>query len=153
MAKGNTSKTTYNRRQAAIGQQNQGRSQDNHDSQDVLPQLSAGLSSSIEKAIKIASGRVLEETKQQYKYVFGFITSYFAKKYPQALNIDGKLIIPIDENLVMAFFGDMSDEIPANESLKGRKRNRAPMDESVPVDDSVTVDESVPANGSVEDNK
>ena len=116
------STTTYRRRKSAIAFRELRNEFDSRDS----AQLPSDLASSIDKATEIAGGRVIDETKKQYKAVFKFITKYFTEnetKYPEAFGEDGNLLIPIRDEYLKAFFGDMTAERPANDFKDSRKRN------------------------------
>lgn len=60
------------------------------------------------KSDEILNNRVVSNTQQQYQTTFNFISNYCGEKYPESINEDGELIIPMKMEHIEAFLGDMS---------------------------------------------
>jgi hypothetical protein len=70
------------------------------------------------KSDAVIGQRVVNKTRLHYEQTFKFITRYCNENIPGSCNEDGDLIIPINQEHLETFFGDMSADIDDSGKVK-----------------------------------
>ena len=63
-----------------------------------------------ENSNAIVGQRVVSATQAQYATTFKFITKYCAENYPDSVDASGKLILPMTQDNLESFLGDMATD-------------------------------------------
>ena len=88
------------------------RQRENSDDDEEILQLVPPPQSGKAKSDAIIGQRVISKTRTKYAQTFNYITEYCRMHYPDSVNEDGKLIIPMSHEHLSGFLGDMGADRP-----------------------------------------